>query len=77
MAKLAIDSASLGWGEEVNGRCTLFKNVDYYALHFHDTGSLKINIFKVLFLEGGRGHKKEYSVYAFENVDNYGRPLTR
>ena len=38
------------------------------------TGSLKINIFKVLFWEGG-GHKKEYSVYAFDNVDNYGRPL--
>ena len=35
-----------------------FKNVDYDALHFN-TGSLKINIFKVLFSEGGRGsHKK-------------------
>ena len=44
----------------VNGRCMLFKNVDYVALHFH-TESLKINIFKVLFLEGW-GHKKEYSV---------------
>ena len=31
------------------------KNVDYDALHFH-RGSLKINIFKVLFWEGG-GHK--------------------
>ena len=31
---------------------TLFLNVDYDALHFH-TGSLKINIFKVLFWEGG------------------------
>ena len=63
------------WGEWVNGRCTLFKNVDYDALHMH-TGSLKINIFKVLFWEGG-GHIKEYSVYAFDNFDNYGRPLTR
>ena len=37
-----------------------FKNVDYDALHFH-TGSLKINIiniFKVLFREGGRGSQK-------------------
>ena len=39
---------------------TLLKkmNVDYDAFHFH-TGSLKINTFKVLFWEGGRGHKKE------------------
>ena len=44
-------------GGGVNGRCMLVKNVDYDALHFH-AGSLKINIFKVLFLEGGRGHKK-------------------
>ena len=48
-----------------------FKNVDYDALPF-PRGSLKINIFKVLFWEGGKGHKKEYSVYAFDNVDNYG-----
>ena len=25
---------------------------------------------------GGRGHKKEYAVYARENNDNSGRPLT-
>ena len=25
--------------------------------------------------EGGRDHKKEYSVYTFYNVDNAGRPL--
>ena len=42
-------------------------------LHFH-TGTLKINIFKILL--GGMGHKKEYSEYAFDNVDNSGRPLT-
>ena len=44
---------------------------------FH-TGSVKINIFKVLFWEGGREggrSQKEYSVYAFDNVDNYGRPI--
>ena len=35
-----------------------FFNVYYDALHFH-TGSLKINIFKVLFWEvGGGGHKR-------------------
>ena len=55
--------------------CLRFLNVDYDALHFH-TGVAKINIFIVLFWEGGGGHKKEYSVYAFDNVDNYGRPLT-
>ena len=53
----------------------LLKNVDYDALHFH-TGLLKINIFKVLFWEGGRGsQKKSTSVYTFDDVDNYGRPL--
>ena len=51
-----------------------FFKVDCGALHFH-TGSLKINIFKVLFSEGG-GHKKEYSVYAFDSVDTSGRPLS-
>ena len=51
----------------------VFLNVDYDALHFH-TGSLKINIFKVLFWDGG-GHKKDYTVYAFDNVGNYGRAL--
>ena len=35
-----------------------------------------INIFKVRFWEGGGGHKKEYAVYARENDDNYGRPLS-
>ena len=57
----------------VNGRCTLFKNFDYDALHFH-TGSLKTHIFQVLFWEGVVT-KKEYSVYVFENVDNSGRIL--
>ena len=52
-----------------------FKNVDYDALPFHKV-SLKINIFKVSFWRKGGGHKKEFSVYAFDNVDNYGRSLT-
>ena len=51
------------------------KKVDYDALHFH-MKSLKINIFKVLFWHGA-GHKKSYSVYAFDNVDKSGRPLNR
>ena len=37
-------------------------------------GSIKINILKVLFWEGGGVSKQEY--YAFDNVDNYGRPLS-
>ena len=51
-----------------------FLNVDYDSLHFH-TGSLKINIFEVLFWEEGRRSQKRVSVYAFDNVDNYGKPL--
>ena len=39
-------------------------------------GLFRINILKVRFWEGGGGHKKEYAVYARENDDNYGRPLT-
>ena len=35
-----------------------FLNVDYDALHFL-TGSVKINIFKVLFCKGGRGSQKK------------------
>ena len=47
---------TLGGGGRVNGHFA-FLNVDYGALHMH-TGSLKINIFKVLFWEGGRGLQK-------------------
>ena len=49
-------------------------NVDYDALHFLMV-LLKINIFKLLFWQGGREGvtKKEY---AFDNVENCGRPLT-
>ena len=56
------------WGEGVNSRCTLLKNIDF-------TGSLKINIYKVLVLEGDWGSQKEYSVYTLDNVDNSGRPV--
>ena len=38
-------------------------------------GHFESMIFKVRFWERG-GHKKEYAVYARENDDNYGRPLT-
>ena len=49
----------------------------YDALHFH-TKPLKINIFKLRFYEGEREvHKKQYFVYAFDNVDNSGRPLSK
>ena len=46
-------------GRGVNGRRTLFLNVDFDAMqmHFH-TESLKINIFNVLFWEGGMGSRK-------------------
>ena len=39
-------------GEGVNGSRTLLKNVDYDATHFQ-MGSLKVNIPKELFWEGG------------------------
>ena len=65
-----------GGGGGVNCRSTFKKNIDYGALHFQ-TGLLKINISKVLFWQGGRGsQKKEYSTYAFVNVNNPGPPLT-
>ena len=48
-------------GEGVNGRCMLFKNVDYdanIALSFgYHTRSLNINIFKVLFCKGVTMHR--------------------
>ena len=40
-----------------------------------DTGSLKVNIFKVLFWDEGGGHTKNYSVYACDNPDNSERPV--
>ena len=45
--------------------------------HFDMGYSETVNIFKVRFWEGGGGHKKEYAVYARENDDNSGRPLTK
>ena len=38
-------------------------------------GSPKSTFSKYCFGREGGGHKKEYSLYAFDNVDNYGRPL--
>ena len=35
----------------------------------------KINILEYAFGEGGGGHQKAYTVYAFINVDNCERPL--
>ena len=51
----------------------LFKNVDYDAFSYR---VVKNRHFQSALLVGG--HKKEYSVYAFDNVhNNYGRPLTK
>ena len=37
----------------------------------------KINILEYALERGEGGHKKEYSLYAFINVDNCERPLTQ
>ena len=42
--------------------------------HF-DMGYSESTFSKYAFGRGGGGHKKEYTVYARENDDNYGRPL--
>ena len=47
----------------------LLKNVDYDAFHFH-TGFVENQHLQRTLLGG-----KEYSVYAFDNVDNSGRPF--
>ena len=48
-----------------------------HALHLY-MGSLKSTFSKYSFgREEGKGLQNEYSVYAFDNVDNYGRPLIR
>ena len=39
-------------------------------------GHFESTFLKYAFGKGGGGHKKEYAVYARENDDNYGRPLT-
>ena len=77
-SRIVIIFERVHWAHWGGGQWPLyvFLNVDYDALHFR-TGSLKANIFKVLFWVGGReggGHQK-YSVYPFDNVDNYGRTL--
>ena len=49
-------------GSGVNGRRTFLHFFYYDALHFH-MGPLKINIFKVIFWEGGRrGSRKKSTV---------------
>ena len=37
----------------------------------------KINILEYAFGDGGGGHQKAYAVYAFINVDNCERPLSK
>ena len=46
-------------------------NVDYDALHFL-RGLVKSTFSKYSFVREGEVTQKEYSVYAFNNVDNYG-----
>ena len=41
-----------------------------------DMGYSESTFSKYAFGRGGGGHKKEYAVYARENDDNYGRPLS-
>ena len=43
--------------------------------HF-DMGCYESTFSEYAFGRGGGGHKKEYAVYAQENDDNYGRPLS-
>ena len=48
-----------------------------FMTHFHfDMGYSESTFSKYAFGRGGGGHKKEYAVYARENDDNYGRPLS-
>ena len=61
-----------GGGSTVKG-CRAFLKCRLWCIVILRRG-LKVDIFKVLFWKGG-GHKKEYPVYALDNVDNSGRPL--
>ena len=63
------------WGEGVKICHTLVKMLIMMHCIFIRGGVAKINIFKYSFGREGGGPKNEYSVYAFDNVDNYGRPL--
>ena len=44
--------------------------------HFHFDMGYSESTFSKYAFGRGRGHKKEYAVYARENDDNYGRPLS-
>ena len=67
---------------KVHGQWTCNDNVlnDLFrttVTHGHfDMGYSESTFSKYAFVRGGGGHKKEYAVYARENDDNYGRPLT-
>ena len=41
-----------------------------------DTGSLKVNIFKVLFWDECGSRTKKYSLYTCDNPDNSERPVS-
>ena len=63
--------------EGVKGCRTLLKNAVYGALRFLERVSKSINHSKYTFGREGGGDKTDYSLYAFANVDNSGRPQTR
>ena len=61
-----ISIHSIPWGRAA----VWFLKMSFMMHCDFDTGSLKINIFKVLFSDGERGNKKEFTVcYPFDNID--------
>ena len=64
-------------GKDVEGYSTLLKMSLMMYCNF-EVGVSKINIFKVLvWEEREEGHKKGFSVHAFNNIDNSGGPLNQ
>ena len=60
-------------GGGVNGHCILFKML--IMMHCIFILVIKNRHFQSTLLGGREGVTKEYSMYAFDNVDNYGRAL--
>ena len=58
-----------GGGGGVGDHCTLFKNQHFMLI------TNKSTFYSTLLGMGGGGLAKEYSLYAFINVDNFERPL--
>ena len=66
--------AGMGGGQALP--CTLFKNVVYGALRFWEEVARFTFQSTVLVKGGSHKNSRPYSVYAVDNVDNSGRPLT-